>query len=192
MRRVKDRGMMQRIRQDMTGYRMPGYVEEILTQNYCGMFMNMSIIRDKGTYSFNYKPGCYTRLETKGMRLYDKLLLLRNLISVSENASDHLIRADSYLLEPELVYSKSGRVDIRNLKIMFYPDIKRLDFRYKLVIFANRIFDTSIKEEREMADRFREAAEPGDINRIKLFLDKNIMRLEGRMNEGKQNKPLRA
>ena len=184
--------MMQRIRQDMTGYRMPGYVEEILTQNYFGMFMNMSIIRDKGTYSFNYKPGCYTRLETKGMRLYDKLLLLRNLISVSENASDHLIRADSYLLEPELVYSKSGRVDIRNLKIMFYPDIKRLDFRYKLVIFANRIFDTSIKEEREMADRFREAAEPGDINRIKLFLDKNIMRLEGRMNEGKQNKPLRA
>ena len=35
---------MQRIRQDMTGYRMPGYVEEILTQNYCGMFMNMSIV----------------------------------------------------------------------------------------------------------------------------------------------------
>ena len=60
------------------------------------------------------------------------------------------------------------------------------------MIFANRILDTSIKEEREMADRFREAAEPGDINRIKLFLDKNIMRLEGRMNEGKQNKPLRA
>lgn len=185
-------GIMQRIRQNMTGFRMPGYVEEILTQNYCGMFMNMSIIRDQGTYSFSYKPGCYTRLETKGMKLYDKLLLLRNLISVSENASDHLIRADSYLLEPELVYSKSGRVDIDNLKIMFYPDIKRLDFRYKLVIFANRILDTSIKEEREMADRFREAAEPGDINRIKLFLDKNIMRLEGRMNEGKQNKPLRA
>ncbi len=183
---------MQRIRQDMTGYKMPGYVEEILTQNYCGIFMNMSIIRDKGTYSFSYKPGCYTRLDTKGMKLYDKLLLLRNLISVSEDASDHLIKADSYLLEPELIYSKSGRVDPRSLKLMYYPDIKRLDFRYKLVLFANRILSSNIKEEREMADRIREAAEPGDINRIKLFLDKNILRLEGRMNEGKQSKVLRS
>ena len=39
------------------------------------------------------------------------------------------------------------------------------------------------KEEREMAERIREAAAPGDINRIKLFLDKTIMRLENRMNE---------
>ena len=34
-----------------------------------------------------------------------------------------------------------------------------------------------------MAERIREAAEPGDMNRIKLFLDKSILRLEGRMNE---------
>lgn len=181
---------MQRIRQNMTGYRMPGYVEEILTQNYCRNFMNMSIIRDQGSYSFSYKPGCYTRLDTTGMRLYDKLLLLRNLISMSENASDHLIGADSYLLEPELVYSKSGRVDIDSLKLMYYPDMKKLDFRYKLVLFADRILNSSIREEREMADRFRAAAEPGDINRIKLFLDKNILRLEGRMGESKQSKVL--
>lgn len=183
---------MQRIRQDMTGFRMPGYVEEILTQNYCRNFMNMSIIRDKGAYSFSYKPGCYTRLDAKGMRLYDKLLLLRNLISMSENASDHLISADSYLLEPELLYSRSGKVDAGSLKLMYYPDIKKLDFRYKLVLFADRIFDISLKEEREMAERFREAAEPGDINRVKLFLDKNILRLEGRMSEGDKRKALRS
>jgi hypothetical protein len=176
----------------MTGYKMPGYVEEILTQNYCGTFMNMSIIRDNGTYSFSYRPGCYTRLDTSGLKLYDKLLLLRNLISVSESASDHLIKADSYLLEPELIYSKKGRVDTRSLKLMYYPDIKKLDFRYKFVIFANRILDPNKKEEREIAERIREAAEPGDINRIKLFLDKNILRLEGRMNEGKQSKILRS
>ena len=176
----------------MTGYRMPGYVEEILTQNYCKNFMNMSIIRDKGTYSFSYRPGCYTRLDTTGMKLYDKLLLLRNLISMSENASDHLIGADSYLLEPELVYSKSGRVDTDSLKIMYYPDIKKLDFRYKLVLFAGRIFNPGMREEREMADKFREAAEAGDINRIKLFLDKNILRLEGRMNESKPGKVLKS
>ena len=183
---------MQRIRQNMTGYRMPGYVEEILTQNYCGNFMNMSIIRDKGNYSFSYKPGSYKRLDAKEMSLYDKLLLLRNLITISENASDHLIKADSYLLEPELVYSRSGRVDVNNLKLMYYPDIKRLDFRYKLVLFADRLFSASIKEERDMADKLRESAEPGDLNRVKLFLDKNILRLECRQDEEKQKKVLRS
>ena len=121
--------------------------------------MNMSIIRDKGSYSFSYKPGCYTRINAAEMKLYEKLLLLRNLISMSESASDHLIREDSYLLEPELIYSKRGRVDVENLKIMYYPDMKKLDFRYKLVIFANRILDPKIREEREMADRFRESAD---------------------------------
>ena len=183
---------MQRIRQNMTGYRMPGYVEEILTQNYCRNFMNMSIIRDKGTYSFSYRPGCYTRLDARGMKLYDKLLLLRNLIRMSESASDHLIGADSYLLEPELVYSKNGNVDTDSIKLMYYPDIKKLDFRYKLVLFADRIFNTEIREEREMADRFRETAEVGDLNRIKLFLDKNILRLEGRMNEDNSGKVLKS
>lgn len=132
---------MQRISQNMTGYRMPAYIEEILTQNYCRNFMNMSIIRDEGTYSFSYKPGCYTRLDAKEMNLYDKLLLLRNLIRMSENASDHLIKAESYLLEPELIYSKSGRVDTESLRLMYYPDIKKLDFRYKLALFADRILD---------------------------------------------------
>ena len=183
---------MERIRQNMSGFRMPGYVEEILTQNYCRNFMNMSIIRDKGTYSFSYKPGCYTRIDASEMTLYDKLLLLRNLISMSENAADHLIRPESYLLEPELVYTKSGRVDNESLKLMYYPDMKQLDFRYKLVLFADRILNKNNKEEREIADRLREAAEPGDVNRIKLFLDKNILRLEGRMNEGKQSKGLRS
>ena len=179
---------MQRIRQNMTGYKMPGYVEEILTRNYCRNFMNMSIIKDDETYSFSYKPGCYSRLDAKNMKLYDKLLLLRNIITMSENASDHLIKADSYLLEPELVYSRDGRVDADSLKLMYYPDIKGLQFRYKLVLFADRIFNVNIREEREMAEKLRETAEPGDINRIKIFLDKNILRLEGRMDDSYSRK----
>lgn len=176
---------MERIKQDMTGYRIPTYIEEILTQNYCDSFIRMSILKDKGNYSFNYKPGCLNRLETGNMSLYDKLLLLRNLISVSENTEDHLIGSDSYLLEPELVYAKNGSVDMGSIRIMFYPDVKKLDFRYKIVLFADRILNKNIKEEREMAERIREAAEPGDMNRIKLFLDKTILRLENRMNESR-------
>jgi len=179
---------MERIRQDMNGYRIPSYIEEILTENYCKSFMRMSIVKDSGNYSFSYKPGSLTRLDPRGLRLYDKLLLLRNLITMSESNSDHLIEAESYLLEPELLYARDGRVGMDSLKLMYYPDVKKLDFRYKIVIFADRIMDKSIPEEREMAERIREAAEPGDLNRIKLFLDKNIMRIESRLAGGAQQR----
>ena len=82
VRRIGGRTAMERIKQDMTGYRMPAYIEEILTQNYCDNFMRMSILRDKGSYSFSYKPGGMNRLDPGSMSLYDKLLLLRNLISM--------------------------------------------------------------------------------------------------------------
>jgi hypothetical protein len=174
---------VENIRQDLTGYRMPAYMEEILTENYCGNFMKMSIVRDGGHYSFSYRPGNLSRLDTVNLRLYDKLLLLRNLIKLIEDNSDHLISAENYLLEPELIYAKDGSVDIGSIKLMYYPDAKKLELRYKIVLFADRIMDKTIKEERDMADRIREAAEPGDINRIKLLLDKSILRLEGRIAE---------
>ena len=183
---------MQRISQELAGYRMPAYVEEILTRNYCSDFMRMSIIRENGSYSFSYRPDSLQRLDTSGMSLYDKLLLIRRMISISEAASDHLIDAESYLLEPELIYTKGGRTDAGNLKLMYYPDARRLDIRLKIVIFADRIMDRSIKEEREMAGSIRESAEAGDMNRIKLFLDKSILRLENRMLEGRSQRIQRA
>ena len=188
VRGIARRIAMERIKQDMTGYRMPAYIEEILTQNYCDSFMRMSILRDNGSYSFSYKPGNLNKLDPDSMSLYDKLLLLRNLISMSESTEDHLIGSESYLLEPELVYARGKNVDIDSLRIMYYPDVKKLDFRYKIVLFADRIMNKTKKEEREMAERIREAAAPGDINRIKLFLDKAIIRLESRMNENKYGK----
>lgn len=176
---------MEKIRQNMSGYKMPSYIEEILTQNYCSSFIRMSIVSDSGRYLFSYRPENYSRIDPAEMSLYDKLLLLRNLISMSEISADHLIGAENYLLEPELVYTKDQNVDIGSLKIMYYPDIKKLDFRYKIVLFADRILNKDFREEREMAEKIREAAEPGDMNRIKLFLDKNILRLESRMDDNR-------
>ena len=164
----------------MNGYRMPAYVEEILTQNYCGSFMRMSIVSDSGRYSFSYKPENFSRIDTSELSLYDKLLLIRNLISMSESSSDHLISAETYLLEPELVYAKGRNVDIGSLKIMFYPDVRRMRFPNKLMTFTERIKDGSSKEERELLSQFRDIVEEGDINRARLFLDKNILRIEGR------------
>ncbi|MBR2673899.1 MAG: hypothetical protein IKE52_00350 [Mogibacterium sp.] len=172
------------IRHELAGYKLPAYIEEILTQNYCPGFMRMSMIRENENYQFSYRPGAYRKLEYMKLSLYEKMILIKTLISLSEISKDHLIKPESYLLEPELIYLKDENVAIADVKIMYYPDVKKLSFRYKLVLFADRILEKGIKEEKDALEQLRQASESGDVNRIKLMLDKQIMRLENRMSEG--------
>ncbi len=176
---------MDGMRHELSGYRLPAYVEDILSKNYCRGFMRMSLVREQDNYSFSYKPGVYRRLDYSEMGLYEKLILIKTLITISERNKEHLIRPESYLIEPELIYLKDKNVSVNDVCIMYYPDIKSLNYRYKLVLFADRIMNKRIQEERDALDQIRAASESGDINRIKLYLDKQIMRLENRMAEGR-------
>lgn len=171
---------MQRIRQGMTGYKIPGYMEEILTGNHCPYFMRMSMVRDHGNYSFSYRPDKYSKLDKSKLTTYEKLVLVRSVITLAETAREYMIRPENYLLEPELIYSYGGRVSAESIRLMFYPDNRRLGLRYKILLFADRIRDADNREERELFEQLRVAGEGGDINRIKLFLDKNIQRIENR------------
>lgn len=171
---------MQRIRQGMTGYHIPGYMEEILTGNYCPNFMRMSMVRNNESYSFNYRPGRYIKLDRSKLNTYEKLILIRSVITLAETAREYMIKPESYLIEPELIYLSGGRVSPESIKMMFYPDVKRLALRYKILLFAERIKDGSNREERELFEQLAKAGESGDINKLKLFLDKNIMRIENR------------
>ena len=182
---VRREGTMEHIRHELAGYRLPAYVEEILTRNYCRGFIKMSMVREQDKYNFNYRPGVYKRLDYGNMSLYEKLILIRSLISLSEKNKEHLINPETYLIEPELVYSKGSNVASRDIRIMYYPDTKALSFRYKLVLFADRIMNKRISEERDALEQIRQASESGDVNRIKLSLEKQIMRCEKRMAEGK-------
>lgn len=176
---------MERIRQELIGYRIPAYVEDILTHNYCHGFIRMGMVREHDKYRFSYKPGAYRKLDYRDMSLYEKLILIRTLIEICERNKEHLIYPETYLIEPELIYMRDSRIAADDVRVMYYPDIKALNFRYKLVLFADRILSKKIKEERDASDRIRQAAESGDINRIKLLLDKQIMRLENRISEGR-------
>lgn len=46
--------------------------------------------------------------------------------------------------------------------------------------FTERIGESGIREERELIRQLIETAESGDMNRIKMFLDKHILRIESR------------
>lgn len=171
---------MEHIKQGMAGYRIPGYMEEILTGNYCPYFMRMSMVRENEIYSFNYRPDKYRRLNKSTLSTYEKLVLIRSVITLTENIREYMISPEKYLIEPELIYINDGRVSAESIKMMFYPDVKKLGLRYKLILFAERLKDPNKKEERELFEQLRTAGEGGDINRVKLFLDKNIQRMENR------------
>ncbi|MBQ6389146.1 MAG: hypothetical protein IJH90_05870 [Mogibacterium sp.] len=172
---------MKEIDQRLSGFRMPAYVEEILTHHYCPYFMRMSIIRDKDQYRFLYRPGSLAKINMAGLSTYDKLVLIRSLISISTKITGFMLRCNSYLLEPELIYSYAGRVTEDSIRIMFYPDVKNMDIRIKLMLFSERIRGDQSKEERELFNQLRELLESEDINRAALFLDKVLLRMEGRM-----------
>ncbi len=166
--------------QGIAGVRIPSYIEEILTHNYCPFFMRMSMIRENDVYRFIYRPANLRKINFGEMDIYSKLLLLRNLIEICSKTSGYLIRPERYLLEPELIYTAGDGFCPEDLRIMFYPDSKELDEAHKIMLFAERIRGNS-RDEREFFDQFRRVIETGNTNRAGLLLEKNIMRLEGRM-----------
>jgi hypothetical protein len=172
--------IMDTLKHGMTGYRIPSYMEEILTHSYCPYFIKMSIIRDGDSYKFSYRPGRLTRLRTGELDTYEKLMLLRSLITINEAAESFLIGAENYLIEPELVYTDGEGVAPSNMKLLFYPDVKKLRFPRKLMLFSERIRNQNQKEEKELLGHIREVLEGGDLNRAKMLLDKNLIRIESR------------
>ena len=172
---------MEKVNQGLSGYRIPAYIEEILTHNYCPYFMKMSIVREGENYKFVYRPGNLERLKANKLDTYSKLMLLKDIENIFSYTSNYLITPDTYLLEPELIYTRHNDITSGPLTLMFYPDVRGLDAQHKLMLFAERIKNNTIREERELFEQFHQTLENGDINRAGMFLDKHILRYEGRM-----------
>lgn len=172
---------MNGVKQEMSGYRLPIYIEDILTNNYCPNFLRMSMLREDDRYVFNYSTDRYKKINIDSLDTYMKLVLLRSIVAINERNKEWLIKAENYLIEPELLYAIDNRVDENFMKLLFYPDFKKMKFEYKIIIFAEKIKNRNDKREVEVIDAFKSIAENGDINRLKIFLDKNITRIENRI-----------
>ena len=171
---------MNTIRHGMTGFHIPAYMEEILTHNYCPYFVRMTIVREGDSYRLSYRPGKYEKLNTAALDTYRRAMLIRSVISIGEATRNYLIGPENYLLEPELVYSAANSTLAGNMRILFYPDIKKLSFPHKLMLFTERIKNNSIRDERELFNQFIDIMETGDINKGKMFLEKHLLRIENR------------
>lgn len=172
---------MKEIKQAINGYRIPLYMEEILTHNYCPNFLRMSMVREDNDYHFSYQTERYKRLDISKLDTYSKLVLLRSIINLNEKNEDWLIKAENYLIEPELIYSINNCVDDGSVRLLFYPDSKRMSFNNKIILFAEKIINRKEHSEAELIEKFRTVAEQGDWNRTRLFLDKHILRMQAGM-----------
>lgn len=166
------------LKQEITGYHMPMYLNDILTGNYNRNFLRMSIIKDGDAYMFSYDTADLRKIKTGDMTLHEKMQLIRGIIEISEENDNHLVMARKYLLEPELIYSRNNSVTKERLKLLFYPDFNEMEFEDKLILFIDRITDMRKETEvREMED-LKEMVLKGDRLRLLRYLDKRIVRLD--------------
>lgn len=171
---------MKEVRQEISECKLPTYIEDILTHNYCPNFLRMSMVREDNDYIFNYQTERYSRINIDKLNTVDKLVLLKSVIAINDGNEDWLIQAENYLLEPELLYSTNNNVSEGAIRLLFYPDFKRMTFRKKIILFAEKIKNKKNRMEVELIDNFKIICERSDWNRTRLYLDKNILRMQSR------------
>ena len=172
--------IMKNVRQQANECYIPRYMQDILTNNYCPNFLRMSMVRECDDYLFRYQTDRYKKLDIGKLDTHQKMILLKSLISLKDRNEDWLIQAENYLIEPDLVYSVDNQVGEKEIRLLFYPDYKQRSFSNKIVKFAEKIINLRNEEERNLISQFENFAKRGDWNRTKLFLDKNILRMETR------------
>lgn len=166
------------LKQEITGYHMPMYLNDILTGNYNRNFLRMSIIKDGDAYMFSYDTADLRKIKTGDMTLHEKMQLIRGIIEISEENDNHLVMARKYLLEPELIYSRNNSVTKERLKLLFYPDFNEMEFEDKLILFIDRITDMRKETEVKEMENLKEMVLKGDRLRLLRYLDKRIVRLD--------------
>lgn len=148
--------MKKTLKQSITGYNMPLYLTEILTKHYCERFLRMSIMRDGESYMFTYDIERFRRLEIRKLNTAEKLVLIETLIKINRENEEHLIMADCYLIEPELIYSINNMVNLDRVRLLFYPDFKRMSFQSKIKIFIDKLTDRRKANEVEVFEHIKE------------------------------------
>lgn len=163
--------MRKQLRQEVIGIHIPRFICEILTNNYSEGFLRMSIIKDGEKYLLSYDCGYYERLDRRRLLTPSKLYIIRAIFEINELNEKHLIAANRYLIEPELVYIRNGVSDNPRVRLMFYPDSSELDFNVKIIRFMRSILDLTIADENDIYTNVRRYLDAEDYNGARRYLD---------------------
>ena len=164
-------------KQDIKGYRIPGYIIEILTNNYCPSFLRMSVIKEKDSYKFSYNTDEFSQMDYQGMNTVGKLRLVKSILHICKLADDYLISPNAFLIEPELIYSRENSTSEDKIHILFYPDQSMRSYSMKIGVFVGKIKEKYNKQESEVLDALIKMTENEEWIKIERYIDKNIDRL---------------
>ncbi len=169
--------MKRTLRQGINNYYMPIYMRDILINNYCPCFLEMSIVKENDSYMFSYDTGFSERMDMNKLSTIDKLMLIRSILRLNHLSEEWLIRAEDYLLEPELLYSYNNSVYTDEVKLLFYPDFKSQEFNLKLALLIDKIKDKRNKRELEVMERLKDISNDGDMVLLERTIEKMINRI---------------
>lgn len=169
--------MNKTIKQTINDFSIPTYITEILTNNYCPCFLRMSIIKEANNYKFSYNTDIYSPINYQELSTVNKLRLIRNLITVCRLADDYLIPIESFIIEPELVYSKDNSPREDMIHFLYYPDQANRTLGMKIGLFSTKVKDKYNRQESEVLDALTKIAGNEDWIKLERFIDKNIDRL---------------
>ncbi len=154
--------MEQRMNQRIVGYHLPNYMCEILIHDYTGTFLRMVITQKQNRYDFTYELTGFERCVTSRMSTGQKLRLLESLYEINQINEDHLIPAEKYMLEPALIYWRNGDPSRKNIRLLFYPDIKEEPFMKKWLSIVESVLNSDEPKERQLLDDIRKMLRQGN------------------------------
>lgn len=169
---------MKNLRQECKKCNIPGYVQDILINNYCPFFLKMSMIIDDENLIMKYQTNRYRPLNIELLDTKEKFILLRTIVNLIEKNEEWLIGPSNYLIEPKYIYTVNNSLSEDVIRILFYPDYTFTSFSKKIINFSMKLRKTAKSEDHYLFMQFEEIAARGDLNKIKMFLDKNILRME--------------
>ena len=168
---------MKTSKQTVSEHEIPRYIREILSNNYCPSFLKMSILSENSMLHFYYDTEGLQRLEMQGLKLYDKLLLVSSIIKLCRFAEECLIPCESFLVEPELIYSSEKRLTEDRLRILFYPDLVGISAGKKISNLINKLKMNSSKQENEVLEALSVMIGEEEWLKAERFIYKNMSRL---------------
>lgn len=113
--------MEERLSQRIVGHAIPEYMIEVLIQDYAGTFLRMVVSRNGGVYDLSYELNGYRRCMAQRLPSAEKFCLLELLYDINEENENHLIPAERYMLEPELIYWKDHQIGRKPCDCCFTP-----------------------------------------------------------------------
>ena len=144
----------------------------------------MVVSRNAGVYDLSYEQNGYRRCMAQRLPSPEKFRLLELLYDINEENENHLIPAERYMLEPELIYWKDHRIGRKTVRLLFYPDVKGEPVLRKWLILIEKILNPSVPEEKGLLEQMRYLLQKSnDPEKLRDLIQAARIRCEGSAEE---------